>query len=160
MKLILLRHALQEAGVVEMKGSPGISLKGKKQQQSTDQYLLETGLRVGCVYTSPLQRAVETAQMVRACFSCPVVIEDALGNNFREERLMGILHDSPYETICFVGHAPSLPEFARMLVDAIEIPDIGRSSALVLDVQKIDGRLDCRPLLYITPDGVVNRFDQ
>ncbi len=160
MKLILLRHALQDVGSSDTKESPGLSLKGKKQQQSTNQYLMEAGVRLGCVYSSPLRRAVETARMVGLCFSCPVVIEAGLGNDFREERLLSIIQDSPHDTICFIGHAPSLSEFAKQLVGEMDIPDIGRSSALILDVDTGGGRVTCRPLHYITPDGVAQRFDQ
>ena len=158
MKLILLRHALQESSSMHMQGSPGLSLKGKKQQQSTNQYLLENGVRLGCVYCSPVRRAVETAQMVGECFSCPVVTEEALGEGFREERLVDIVLDSPHDAICFIGHAPTLPSFAQMLVGDKEIPDIGRSSALILEVDKSDGKLECLPLQYITPDGVAQEF--
>ena len=159
MKLVLLRHALQESAVTEMKESPGLSLKGKKQQQSTNQHLLDSGVRLGCVYSSPVRRAVETAQIVGECFSCPVVIEGSLGNDFREERLMEILQDSPHDAICFIGHAPTLPDFAQLLVGETQIPDIGRSSALILEVEKNEGRLQCRPLQYVTPEDVVQTFE-
>jgi phosphohistidine phosphatase SixA len=158
MKLILLRHALQESSIGETKGSLGLSLKGKKQQQSTNQYLQECGIRLGCVYSSPLFRAVETAKMVGACFSCPVVIEEALGNNFKEERLMEILQESPHDSICFIGHAPTLPNFAQSLAGETLVPDIGRSSAIIFDVEKNEGRLQCHPLQYVTPDGVTQTF--
>jgi phosphohistidine phosphatase SixA len=159
MKLVLLRHALQESTVTEMKESPGLSLKGKKQQQSTNQHLLDSGVRLGCVYSSPVRRAVETAQIVGECFSCPVVIEKALGSDFLEERLVELLQDSPQDAICFIGHAPTLPDFAQFLVGEIPIPDIGRSSALILEVEKNDGRLQCRPIQYITPEGVAQTFE-
>jgi phosphohistidine phosphatase SixA len=157
MRLVLLRHALQEVSATEE--SPTLSLKGKKQQQSTNQYLLEAGVRLGCIYCSPVLRAKETAKMVGECFSCPVIIEEALGSNFSEERLLEILQDSPHEAICFVGHAPTLPEFARLLVGQTPVPEIGRSSALIIDVEKKDGNLECRPVQYITPDGVMETFD-
>jgi phosphohistidine phosphatase len=159
MKVILLRHALQESSATEIEASPGLSLKGKKQQKSTNQFLLETGIRLGCIYCSPVRRAVETAQIVKECFSCPIILEDALGPSFREERLLQLIQDSPHDTVCFIGHAPTLPDFARSLVGEVQIPDIGRSSALVLDVDKADDHLKCRPLQYVTPEGVAQTFE-
>ena len=154
MKLILLRHAQPESSAMTTDESPGLSLKGKKQQQSTNQFLQENGLRPACIYTSPVRRAVETANMVSKWFSCPVVVEEALGNNFQEETLIQILKDESREAICFVGHAPTLPDFSQRLVGSSALPDIGRSSALVLDVQKEGEELHCSALLYVTPDGV------
>ena len=159
MKLILLRHALQESSAVDAGESPKVTLKGKKQQHSTNQYLLENGLRPSCVYTSPLKRAVETAEIVGECFSCPVVVENALVNNFREEVLLRIIQNESHESICFIGHAPTLPDFARFLVGEIPVPDIGRSSALVLDVERAEEKIHCHPILYVTPDGVMERFE-
>lgn len=154
MKLILLRHALQNPSPEMEHESPSLSLKGKKQQQSTNQYLRESGVKIGCIYTSPVRRAVETAEMVGKSFLCPVVPEEALGSNFQEEHLLEIIKDSPYDAICFVGHAPTLPDFAQSLAGGIPVPEIGRSSALVFEVEKGEGKLEFRPLFYITPEGI------
>lgn len=158
MKLILLRHALQEGSVGTTDPAPGLSIKGKKQQQCTNQYLQESGLRPSCIYTSPVRRAVETAKMGGAWFSCPVVLEDALGNAFDEDRLIQLLLDEPHEIVCFVGHAPTLPDFAQKLAGDTPVPDIGRSCALILDLQTTDGHVHGRPVLYITPDGIDGSF--
>ena len=153
MRLILLRHALQESSVGTTDPTPGLSLKGKKQQQCTNQYLQENGLRPSCIYTSPVRRAVETAKMGGAWFSCPVVVEEALGNAFDEERLIKLLLEEPHDIVCFVGHAPTLPDFAQKLAGGA-VPEIGRSCALVLDLEMADGQIHGRPALYITPEAV------
>jgi phosphohistidine phosphatase SixA len=140
--------------------SPGLSLKGEKQQHSTNQYLRESGMRIGCIYTSPVRRAVETAEIVGKSFLCPVVVEEALGNTFREERLIAIIQDSPFDTMCLIGHAPTLPDFAQSLAGKTPVPDIGRSSALIMEVEKEGSSLQCHPLLYITPDGIAQIFDR
>jgi phosphohistidine phosphatase SixA len=158
MKLILLRHALQEGSVGTTDPAPGLSIKGKKQQQCTNQYLQESGLRPSCIYTSPVRRAVETAKMGGAWFSCPVVLEEALGNSFDEDRLIQILLDEPHEIVCFIGHAPTLPDFAQKLVGDTPVPDIGRSCALILDLQMTDGQVHGQPFLYITPEGIDSSF--
>ena len=158
MKLILLRHALQEGSVGTTDPTPGLSLKGKKQQQSTNQYLQECALRPSCIYTSPVRRAVETAKMGATWFSCPVVVEEALGNAFDEFRLVELLLDEPHEIICFVGHAPTLPDFAQKLVGDTPVPDIDRSCALVLELEKADGKIQGKPVLYITPEGIDRSF--
>lgn len=158
MKLILLRHALQEGSVGTTDPAPGLSLKGKKQQQCTNQYLQESGFRPSCIYTSPVRRAVETAKMGGAWFSCPVILEDALGNAFDEDKLIQLLLDEPHDTVCFVGHAPTLPDFAQKLAGNTPVPDIGRSCALVLDLQTIDGQVHGQPVLYITPEGIDSSF--
>jgi phosphohistidine phosphatase SixA len=159
MKLILLRHAQQISSEIPSGESPGISLNGKKRQSSTNQYLQEHGWSPACVYTSPVRRAVETAHMVGKCFSCPVVVEEALGNDFREEVLLKIIQEETREIICFVGHAPTLSDFARLLVGETPIPDIGRSSALILDVSREAEQIRCQPLMYITSEGVDQRFE-
>ena len=158
MKLILLRHALQEGSVGTTEGVPGLSIKGKKQQQCTNQYLQENGLRPSCIYTSPVRRAVETAKMGGAWFSCPVVVEEALGNAFDEEQLIRLLLEEPHEMVCFVGHAPTLPDFARKLAGETPVPDIGRSCALVLDLETTDGQIHGKPIMYVTPEGVDRSF--
>ena len=158
MKLILLRHALQEGSVGTIDPAPGLSVKGKKQQQCTNQFLQENGFRPSCIYTSPVRRAVETAKISGAWFSCPVVVEAALGNAFNDERLAQLLLDEQHDIICFVGHAPTLPDFAQKLAGATSVPDIGRSCALVFDIGVTDGQVHGKPLLYVTPDGVDASF--
>jgi broad specificity phosphatase PhoE len=65
----LIRHAARAGGYSEP-GDPGISAAGIVQAQQTATWLQSTSVRM--VYTSPLQRALETASIMAEMLRLPV----------------------------------------------------------------------------------------
>lgn len=148
MKLILLRHALQNAD-----SEQALSVEGKEALRKTIFLLKNEQLCPKHVYASPVRRAKETGEMVSSFFHAPLEEEEAL-HYFDPEKLFEILQNSHEDTIVFVGHAPSINEFAETLL-LEPTQDIERACALVLDVEGVgDGEIKSKILAYITPGGI------
>lgn len=102
-KFILIRHALTDyAGKVLSGRSPGIGLnkEGKLQADRLAEKL--SGLPVSAIYSSPLQRAVETAQAISTALYLPLNIsEDFLEIDFGKW------------TNCKIEELKSDPQFTR-----------------------------------------------
>lgn len=148
MKLILSRHAPQNMDAVQ-----GLSEEGKKRLRKTIQFLKEEGYAPEYIYASPSLRTTQTAELARSVFHCPLELEEAL-RKFDPQKLLEIVKVFPLDTLLFVGHAPSITEFAQSLVTEA-VPEIGQACALVFHVDKTKRCLVSMPIAYITPEGVV-----
>lgn len=71
-KLHLVQHAEEDPQA----GDPGLTLTGVKQAEAVAEALL--GLDVGAVYSSPLQRAVETAEIIAERLGHVVIVDTRL----------------------------------------------------------------------------------
>ena len=148
MKLILCRHGLQNTDTTQ-----ALSEEGKKDLKKTIIFLKKENLYPEYIYTSPATRATQTAELYSAAFRCPLETEEAL-RLFDSQRLVDIVKAFPLETLLFVGHGPTITEFAQSLVFEA-VPEIGRGCALIFHVNKMKKCLTSMPLAYISPDGVI-----
>jgi 2,3-bisphosphoglycerate-dependent phosphoglycerate mutase len=80
MKLYFARHGESEANVIREISNRGWrhGLTEKGRQQAADLAVVLRDSRARCIYTSPLRRAVETAEILSACLAIPCEITDAL----------------------------------------------------------------------------------
>ncbi len=80
MRLYFVRHGESEADILNVISSRGyrhpLTEAGREQARRLAEALRGCGAR--CVYTGPLQRTVETAQMVAASLRLPLKMTDAL----------------------------------------------------------------------------------
>ena len=148
MRLILCRHAPQNNDAIQ-----SLSEEGKRLIKRTIGFLKIEKYVPEYIYASPSLRTTETAEIIRASFKCPLELEEAL-KSFDAVKLLEIVKSFSYDTLLFVGHAPSITEFAQSLVSEA-VPEIARACALVFHVDKTKRCLVCMPLAYITPEGVI-----
>jgi len=149
MRLILVRHAQQTPG--DFSFSAELTDQGRLDLAKTISHLDQKNTSPDVVYTSPLKRAVESAEMIASHFSASLLVEEALGDYFDPNVLIQILQEAQEKTVCFVGHAPSLPDFARRLCP--EASSISRGCALVLDVTITDTEIEGMYNTLVTPEG-------
>lgn len=127
--LVAVRH-----GKPVSEGYPDVDLRplsdeGKKAQKKVAQDMLQNGISIDRILTSPLLRAQQTAEVLAEIFEAPIADEPALGNDFNADTLLKQIPSSDTDqTICFVGHAPSLAEFVNTLVGK-EVLDEGLSKS-------------------------------
>jgi phosphohistidine phosphatase SixA len=157
MKLILLRHGLQNKDPFVEDFLQPLSEEGRKQQQLTNLLLQKLSYLPKSIYTSPLERAFETGEMLKELCQAKLQKEEALGIHFQEERLLKILQASKDDIVCFVGHIPTLQGFAKRLVPEYQFPDLSRSSAYVLEIKSLRP-LQATFLAFVTPQGVKSSF--
>lgn len=123
-ELYIMRH-----GIALTRGSAGISddakrpltPEGKKKTREIARGLARLGFDVDWIVTSPLVRAVETAEIVSESFasSIPSDHAEALRPGGSPEALISFLAKHPNrKRVLVVGHEPDLSEMAARLVGA------------------------------------------
>ena len=123
-RLHLLRHA--DAGDRLAWAGPDdarpISEKGRRQAERLGRHLAATGVTTDAVVTSPLLRALQTAEIVAAALGADVRIDDRLGGDFGLADLGALLADAggPSRPL-LVGHDPAFSDLAAELVGAPEL---------------------------------------
>jgi phosphohistidine phosphatase len=119
-KLYLVRHA--EA--IEMSGtmpdaSRYLTTKGRLAFRKIARQVREAGIAPGILFTSPLLRAVQTAEILseRLKHEGPVIVARELSPGFDLQALRSLLlgEGSPAEA-AFVGHEPDLGDIASTLL--------------------------------------------
>ncbi len=124
MNLYIIRHAI----AVEA-GTPGyeedhlrpLTDKGKKKMQKIAKGLKALDVELNLILTSPYQRAVETAQILRKTFKLEkddVVETEQLTPMGSGEALIQFIGENfaGVENIALVGHEPSLGRLVSMLI--------------------------------------------
>jgi len=149
MKILFLRHALQLSGGID----PELSSEGRERLHLSVEVLKKEGISPDVIYTSPLRRAVESAEIVSKAFGSEVVVEEGLGDAFDEARLMEIIEQASSECIAFVGHAPTMIDFVRSL-GLVQIPSIPRACILLVDKLLTDGEWRYKAISMISAEGV------
>jgi phosphohistidine phosphatase len=120
MKLIVIRHgAYTSDGSLSVEGRLAIGELANRLQ----------GEGIKRIYTSPLLRAVQSAEIIGEALQVPVEEEPALGDDFQEE----VLLERIVETIALVGHMPTLAHLVERLVGARVLPHgIGKGGCVIL----------------------------
>lgn len=142
MRLYLVRHA--EACEI---GEPGIATdaarvltdKGRKQAARAGQALLRLGEAAPQVWSSPLIRARQTAELLAAAWpSPPPVLEVAeLGPRFAAARLLARLQRERLPAVLWVGHEPSLGLVLHQFLAGSGAPGLplGKAGLAALDLE-------------------------
>jgi phosphohistidine phosphatase len=122
--LYLIRHAdalaLGERGITNDEERP-LSEKGESQSQAVAKALAQRGIVLDKLYTSPLLRARQTAEIMLRVWAKPeLTLEtcDELIPGVKPRKLSKFLLKSGGEKIGLVGHMPDLGEFGAWLLGA------------------------------------------
>ena len=123
-KLILLRHAIaQERAAATARGVQDaqrpLTIRGREKMRSAAQGLHALLPQLDLLLTSPLRRAVQTAQLVTREYRQPLVVKksDALIPGAELEALLEVLNEHPNVTsVMCVGHEPGLSRLASGLI--------------------------------------------
>jgi phosphohistidine phosphatase len=133
MKLYLLRHghspSLAESQVSH-DGDRPLSQQGRQDVRASVEYLLQQGARVERILSSPLKRAMQTAQEARRIIGPNLEIQafDPLSNQIPGTELFRkILQETTQvQELLLVGHQPQLGEMAfRATGNLLELQPAG-----------------------------------
>ena len=124
MELYLIRHAdalaLGERGITNDEERP-LSEKGECQSEAAAKTLMLRGVALDRLYTSPLLRARQTAEILLRVWAKPELILETcngLAPGGKPRKLSKYLLKSGGGKIGLVGHMPDLAEFAGWLLGA------------------------------------------
>jgi phosphohistidine phosphatase len=155
-QLHLLRHA--HAGDAMKWHGPDdlrpLSERGRRQAEAMGRFLAAAGFAPDAIITSPLTRAVETAQLAAAPLGRPVIIDDRLARPLDPSAIEAILADAddPARPV-LVGHDPDFTELLG------ELTGLGSLVMRKGQLARIDLRRPVRPgeglLRWLVPPELV-----
>ena len=124
MRVLLIRHA--DAGSPDSQRYPDDGLrpltsKGEREQELVARSLSRMGLAPTHLFSSPLRRARQTAEITAAAFGGALAPEivTALGDQFSVPDLLAHLGRCPSGAVVMcVGHEPSMSRFTATLLDS------------------------------------------
>lgn len=136
-KVVLLRHAkpLTE-GYADDLLRP-LSQEGIEKQILLAEQLRKEEIIPTFILTSPILRAIETAEIVGRAFAMDAIEEAVLGEAYDSQSLYDkTLAYPPGSTLFLIGHAPSLEHFLSVLTNGASISGgLSKSSAAIIEFQ-------------------------
>ncbi len=119
MKLVVVRHAAAVDRSPEVsEESRYLSPEGRVFFRKTARTMLKNGIEPGIILTSPLVRAVQTADILgeTLSFSGPIVVREELRPGFDVADLHQLLDDyRSVDELVLVGHEPDLGDIVAFL---------------------------------------------
>jgi phosphohistidine phosphatase len=137
MKLYLVRHAEAiERSATMPDASRYLTTKGRLAFRKIARRVRKAGIAPGVIFTSPLLRAVQTAEILAVCtkHEGPVVVAGELSPGFDLRGLRSLLMGAGFpEEAAFVGHEPDLGLLAAALMDMPEAFPLRKGAVLALE---------------------------
>lgn len=152
-RILLVRHA---DAVAESARLPDehrtLSPTGRQQVRDLAALLAETGLQPGAIVTSPLVRAVQTAELLARWLdwrgsieASPHLVPAMVAPNAAIEWLSFMAAPLDGGTLIAVGHEPSITHLARLLAGgagAPPVPAFGKAEACLIEDGQLRWRLE------------------
>ncbi|MRR06013.1 MAG: histidine phosphatase [Deltaproteobacteria bacterium] len=136
MKLIIVRHAAAIERTAEVPEEQRyLTPKGRDFMRTTARTMLKKGLEPGLILTSPLIRAVQSAEILAETLSYngPVIVTDQLSPGFDLGALQRLLVEFPQaDELVIVGHEPDLSTVISTLLSLKGGFDFKKGSAFKL----------------------------
>jgi phosphohistidine phosphatase len=120
MKLYLVRHAeaIERSGTIP-DATRCLTTDGRRAFRKIARRVRKAGVAPAVIFTSPLLRAVQTAEILaeRLKHEGPVLVARELSQGFDLRGLRALLHGTgDIEEAAFVGHEPDLGDLAATLL--------------------------------------------
>lgn len=132
MKLYILRHGAAEAAAAAGDGARKLSPLGRDKMRKEAVGMRALGLEFEAILTSPLTRAVETAEIVAQSYGgqpTPEVVAALSAGLSPVESINALKPFARYKSVLIVGHEPGLSQVASLLLT-------GSPNSLRLDLKK------------------------
>jgi phosphohistidine phosphatase len=129
MEIGILRHAIAEDRALGLRDDErALTEDGAQRMREAARGMRALGLRFDRIWTSPLARARQTAEIVAEALEAHDVLEeiDELGHAFSRENMVGRLSSAgASDRVLLVGHQPDLGELISYLLtgsDDVYVP--------------------------------------
>lgn len=139
-QLILMRHSTaEEVAAGGRDADRALTSEGVSRARALGTLLHSLGLLVPTVYSSPLRRAVQTAEQISSvCQGGAVLTESTLGpNHDLFEGIRGVVERASAEAqkiVLVVSHQPQVGEVIQALLGISLSADISPATACVLSI--------------------------
>jgi phosphohistidine phosphatase len=153
--LIFLRHAL--ADWPNWQGSDDdrpITDEGKKETHEVAGFLAKLGIKPQKIITSPLPRALQTAEIAAERLKVLIKISEYLANGFGVRELKKLLEKEKIDNVMLVGHEPDFSSLIEKLTGAAVKLKKSGVARIRLDRDKMSGQL-----LWLFPPAICKMSD-
>jgi phosphohistidine phosphatase SixA len=123
--LILMRHGSYEG--------QDLTSKGKSEVESSLTQLLDHEIFPKKILTSPLVRAMQTAEIALEYFEADLIVENAL-KDFNSSALLEKIEEG--QCTLMVGHAPDLAPFANQLMGQSKIKGFEKGALCIISFDR------------------------
>ncbi len=136
MKLVLIRHC--KAYEAEQDPDRNLTKEGIEEANHIAKALQKTNWQFSFILTSPINRALQTANILQSILHCNVIPKKELSPNSALENYLYLLKEhSISENLIFVLH---MPDIARIAALILKIPEhniyFSTGSAIGINIQK------------------------
>lgn len=140
--LIFFRHGLADwPNWPKPDDERPLTRKGREETHGVAKYLAKLGVKPAKIFTSPLPRASQTADIAAEHLNAPVVVTKKLTKRFTLGKLEELVSGET-KTVMVVGHEPNFSAVIKALTGAeIKLRKSG-VARLRIDPRKMQGRLD------------------
>lgn len=158
MEIYLIRHgeAVERAEGLE-EGTRWLTKKGRKLMQKGARRLYKKRIRPELIITSPLTRAVQTAELLMAEIGsrAELIADSRLSPESTPEQLVELIHNNKKDApIMLVGHEPLLSRTAALLLRKEQVAGLGKGGCLALKLRETPGK-PAKFLWYAATTGKV-----
>ena len=124
MILYFLRHGLagdREAWQGDDQERP-LTKKGVLQMKRTAKAFKKMGVKADAILSSPMKRAVQTAEIAAKTLEVDVILDERLGYGFGKEALSLLIAEHPQaNSLMLVGHEPDFSSMVSALIGGGDI---------------------------------------
>jgi phosphohistidine phosphatase len=157
--LYIIRHAdalaLGERGVASDEERP-LSEKGERQAKQLTEGLHKRGVKLDMVLTSPLVRALRTAEalvQLEGAVATELKVCEELTPGVRRKKLAKVLLATACNAVGMVGHQPDLGEFIAWLVGDKKVSlDLAKAGVAYVQCSDMPRRGGGTLIWLVTPD--------
>lgn len=157
MKLYIIRHGLAgQHGNYPNDDERPLTSEGKRKTEQVAKRLQVLGLRFDLILTSPLTRAKQTAEILKAAhLSDALEVEGYLAPGGDIQTWLAWFESwrAPEKTLALVGHEPDLSSWAETLIWG-EVRDriiLKKAGAIGLEVPDTGSTIASSQLFWLTP---------
>lgn len=144
MEVFLIRHAQAFEETLDLKDPMRpLTALGRDQARSLGERLRWHDVEPTHVWTSPLVRTVQTAELVTASLgaSLVVAVEPALAPGASPRAVVSALAALPANaSVLLVGHEPGLSDVAALLVGDPDVPALAKAEAVRISEGRVRWR--------------------
>ncbi len=131
-RIVLVRHAKPESGASSE--NPPLSEEGRDTHSRISEELKNQGIRPTKILSSPLLRAMQSAEIMAKEFGLDVQEEPILdGSRSAEEIVKEIQRTPDGESVFLVGHVPVMTELANRLGPEKVTEGVSKSGCVIFD---------------------------
>lgn len=141
MRIVLVRHAIAQDQHPDGDAARELTAEGRKKAAEVCRALAGMDLGIVRVLCSPLQRAVQTAQVLRDVLKLGKAVEEtkALLPEAQPQALSPVLKSLKVDCVALVGHEPHLSRYAAWTAGGGRF-DVRKSGVVILEGAGLPGQ--------------------